>query len=148
MGQCKKHAVKLMEGEACPHCRGEKKPMKRATFLAAPQIFNLNNACQLINHAFDATCYLVGSCLETKDYRDVDVRIILDDEVYDATFPGPADHYMNAKLSLMNAALSEWLTGRTGLPVDFQFQRRTDANAAYGGRRNAMGLTIAASGPR
>jgi hypothetical protein len=44
----------------------------------------------------------------------------------------------------MCSSISEWLAKRSGLPIDFQIQRRTDANKEYGGQlRNAIGLFYA-----
>lgn len=119
---------------------------KRATYLGVPEVYNLNAACILINQAFDSFgCYLVGSSLEAKDYRDVDIRMILDDQEYAKLFPGPLDSIYNGRLALMNASVSEWLKARTGLPIDFQFQQRTDANENHKSQRNAMGLTFVES---
>jgi hypothetical protein len=116
---------------------------RRATYLGVPEVYNLNASCIIINQAFDSFgCYLVGSSLETKEYRDVDIRMILADDEYARLFPGPVDSLYNGRLMLMNAAVSEWLKARTGLPIDFQFQQQTDANANHRGQRNAMGLTF------
>lgn len=46
---------------------------------------------------------------------------------------------MNARWALFSGAISEWLKSRTGLPIDFQFQRQSDANRDYpDGERQAM----------
>lgn len=118
----------------------------RATYIGAPQLFNLHNACRLIGDAFGhGHTYLVGSALHRRDFRDVDVRFIMKDDAFKALFPGAKIglEQFNARLSLLNAAISEWLSGVSGLPVDFQFQSRTEANQHYQGRRNALGIYIA-----
>jgi hypothetical protein len=114
----------------------------RACYVGAPAIFLLNQACMLVNRAFDATCYLVGSSMQTREYRDVDVRLILDDAQYDHLFPGATGRapQTNAFWSLICSAVSEHLARITGLPVDFQVQRRTQANEQYNGRRSALGI--------
>lgn len=109
--------------------------MKRLCWVPAPALFNLNMACALINESFDGyDCYLVGSALQKRDYRDVDVRLILRDEVWDRLFgselPGRPD--MNPLWSLMCSSISVWLQTQTGLPVDFQIQRATQANEEFG----------------
>ena len=49
-----------------------------------------------------------------------------------------------ALLYFLNAAVSEWIGARTGLPIDFQIQRQTDANLEFKGRpRNAVGIWVA-----
>ena len=110
---------------------------RRATMLTPHEMFSLQHGCRLLSAAFGFHTYHVGSSLERADYRDVDLRCILDDADYDAIIGGG-----NVRLALLNAALSEWLAKRTGLPIDFQFQRQTDANAEFDGRRNFVGVPL------
>lgn len=109
---------------------------ERINFLTVAQNFALESACAVLN---DAGCgpYLVGSCMERVDYRDVDLRCVLDDAEFEARFGG-----QRVRLRLFNAALSEWVTARTGLPIDFQFQSRTEAQKYKGRPRNPMGILI------
>ena len=71
--------------------------------------------------------------MKRPDYRDVDVRILLADDVYDALPIMP--HYLNLTLSL-------WGQRVTGLPIDCQVQRMTDANEEFPFARNAIGLSV------
>lgn len=80
-----------------------------------------------------ATPYLVGSALVTKDYRDVDVRIMLDDHHYD-------DLAKVVDLDALHLALSLWGQKVTGLPIDCQVQHTTSANEDFNEIRNALGL--------
>lgn len=106
--------------------------MNRANFLPAPAAFDLNHASLVITAAYGHNLYLVGSCLTKRDHRDVDLRLILPDEEYDALFPRcPRAQQLDARWSLFCAAISEWLRARTGLPIDFQVQRQSHANEEY-----------------
>lgn len=60
----------------------------RASYVGVPAIFELNAACVLINKALgpDFGCYHVGSSLQRRDYRDVDVRYIMEDARYSMMF--------------------------------------------------------------
>lgn len=107
---------------------------KRATYLSVTQAFNLDLACRPLWVA-GFHVYLVGSCLHRQDYRDVDLRAIMPDEDYDAMF-GASD----MTPSLFGVAISEWIASRTGLPIDFQFQQCTKANAEFDGERHAIGM--------
>jgi len=49
---------------------------------------------------------------------------------------------MNALWCLMCTSISEWLSRRTGLPIDFQMQKMTEANKEYKGERKAIGLFL------
>jgi hypothetical protein len=122
----------------------------RANWIGAPEFFNLNQLCVILNYAFDSTSYLVGSSLHKRDYRDVDIRCMMDDEKFDKMFPGMGGNPQHHALwSLMCSSISEWLSKRSGLPVDFQLQRTTDANKEYGGKmRNAIGLFYATESGR
>jgi hypothetical protein len=97
---------------------------RRANFIGAPEALNLNVVCATLVQAFGPNIYLVGSSIERRDYRDVDVRCILDDAEYERIFQNP---YQNQQLSafwcLVCASISEWLSKRTGLPIDFQIQK-------------------------
>ncbi len=113
----------------------------RANYLPAPAVFHLDHACAMIHDAFGDCPYLVGSSLVRRDYRDVDVRLILADEHFDHLFPdafaAPRYHPL---WSLMCSSISDWLGKTSGLPVDFQIQRRTEANKQYRGQRQALGM--------
>lgn len=122
---------------------------KRANWIGAPEFFNLNMACASLNDAFGYNNYLVGSAMERKDHRDVDIRCILDDTEYDRMFPPTfvgetrnRNQSLNPTWCLLNAAVSGWLAARTGLKIDFQFQRRSDANEEHKGQRCALGMWI------
>jgi len=108
-----------------------------------PAALKLNAFGVWVFHAFGDCPYLVGSAVRGKSWRDVDVRLILPDEEYDALF-GPRQGAMqtNAKWSLFCAAFSALAKEQTGLPVDFQFDRRTEANQQHEGTRQPLGIWV------
>lgn len=119
----------------------------RANYVPAPHFYNLNQACALINRAFtEGMCYHVGSSLAKRDYRDVDVRLMLPDAEYDRIF-GSGD-WANAYWSLLCTSISLWLKQQTDLPVDFQIQRQSAANDMHKGRRSALGIFLDYPGER
>lgn len=104
-----------------------------ASYLTTAEFSRLNHACLPVAEAFGGHCYLVGSSLERDDYRDLDVRVILADEEFDRTFP-------NVRVwSLLCLSVTEYLQRVSGLPVDFQVQRMTEANERHQGSRNPIG---------
>lgn len=109
-----------------------------ANYLTTTQYFALDHACKVIADVYRRHgclgLYLVGSCLTRQDFRDVDVRAIVFDEAFKGLFPS------SKMAKLASVAFSEWLSARTGLRVDFQFQQMTDANEKYDGRRDAIGF--------
>jgi hypothetical protein len=110
----------------------------RAHFLPPAQYQSLEQCAEVVNCAFDGFgCYLVGSVLERRDYRDVDVRYILGDAEFDRLFP--ASPSGDALWSFIGWMTATWMRGETGLPIDFQIQRQTDANAEHDGIRSALG---------
>jgi hypothetical protein len=92
--------------------------------------------------AFGTPPYHVGSSLTQKSgWRDVDVRLILDDEVYAALGLGkPNLPHRNAKWVALCLAFSALGQQMTGLPVDFQIQQQSRANEEYPGPRSALGI--------
>lgn len=117
----------------------------KAVHVGAPACFALEMACKHLNKAFGGQCYLVGSALERSDWRDIDVRLMMDDSAFAALFPGAGvGHWeFDPRWLLMTMATSAWLTKETGLPVDFQFQPTTHTNNIHKGQRNPLGITFA-----
>lgn len=120
-------------------------PTERPTILIGtgmPETTLLEAFGQWIYDAFGETAYHVGSSTHSKQWRDVDVRLMLDDDEFHALFPGyKAAHQRDAKWALLNAAISALGQRVTGLPIDFQIQAATSANEAYGGQfRNPLWL--------
>lgn len=94
---------------------------------------------QVLADAFGETPYQVGSSLHSKDWRDVDVRLLLPDEVFAEMFGRPESPEVNAKLAAYTLAFAALGQAMTGLPIDFQFQSVSHANSKYGGQwRSAL----------
>lgn len=112
--------------------------MTRATYLHITDLRLLQNWGSTLRSAFaddagHAMPYLVGSALDRPDYRDVDVRLMLDDEAFDRL-------ESLVSIQAFNLAFSLWGQRATGLPIDFQVQRTTEANEEFQGRRNPIGM--------
>lgn len=106
---------------------------RKACFLTPMELFRLDLACKPLVEAFGDPPYLVGSVLTRADYRDVDVRMILYDEDYDRLIPH------QAMRTILDLAFTAYLQEMTGLSIDFQFQRMTEANAQHSWPRNPLG---------
>lgn len=109
---------------------------KRINYLIVSEQFDLNHICNVLTDCGFST-YHVGSSLERSDYRDVDLRCLLDDSEYERIIGGN-----EIRLSFLNVVISEWLQARTGLPIDFQFQKRTEANKEFNGMRSFIGVPL------
>jgi hypothetical protein len=110
--------------------------MDRATYLTHSGIRLLNDWGVVLRRMFPGeVAYLVGSALTTADYRDVDVRLLLDDDALRA---------LNSVVNLpdLNLAVSLWGQQVTSLPIDFQVQHVEAANAEFDGRRHPLGVLI------
>lgn len=124
---------------------------RKANYIGAPACFALEEALRPICEAFGAYrgsggCYQVGSSLRKADWRDVDIRLILDDDSFAREFPRAGDHWEHdTRWIVLTTAISERLSRLTGLPIDFQIQPQTHANARHKGPRNAVGISFAES---
>lgn len=101
----------------------------------------------MLKAAFGEVPYHVGSSLRSKegDWRDVDVRVMLPDAVYaQMGFGDPEYPHRNARWVAYTLAFSELGRKMTGLPIDFQIQQVSYANArmtaATGNPRSALGI--------
>lgn len=119
------------------------------SYLDAPMLDRLDLASIPVHRWLD-TPYLVGSALERPDYRDVDIRVILADARYDELFKAPRPH-ADPLRHLLQVAITEHYVKATGLRIDFQIQRMTDANEKYtseaGTLRHPLGIYPEAPDP-
>jgi hypothetical protein len=99
-----------------------------------PAAMHLDLFGKMVRAAFGSMPYQVGSSTTKKDgWRDVDIRLILSDEDYAKLDIGePGDNSSNPRWMALCMAFSALGKQMTGLPIDFQIQQRTRANAFYG----------------
>lgn len=107
--------------------------------LTTSDLYALDLACTALHDALRALdgpagVYLVGTAASSPTYRDVDVRAIVNDDAFDAMFPS-IDWW-----SVVCHAIGAHLKAVTGLPIDFQVQRMTQANDKHPGPRNPLGM--------
>ena len=100
-----------------------------------PQWILLHQFGKLIYDAFGEFPYLVGSAAVNKEWRDVDVRLILDDTLFEILV-GKLEQplILNRRWSAFCLAWSALGKQMIGLPIDFQIQQRTYANTEFAGR--------------
>lgn len=109
-----------------------------------PQGIWLREFGEYIRAAFGHMPYHVGSSVDKKDgWRDVDVRVLIPDDEWAALGLGdPKRPQENAKWTAITLAWSAFGQQLTGLPIDFQLQQQTQANAEFshgqGCRRSAL----------
>lgn len=92
----------------------------------------------IIRDYFGHVPYHVGSSLKTKDWRDVDVRLILPDDEFTEQFGNDRSAETNPKLAAVTLAFAALGKQMTGLPIDFQIQPQTWANEQYPTMRSAL----------
>lgn len=97
----------------------------------------LNKFGLIVADYFGHVPFQVGSSLHTKQWRDVDVRLILPDDEFAVRF-GDLPSFVNPKLAAITLAFCALGEQMTGLPVDFQIQQQSHANKAYPGPRSAL----------
>lgn len=102
----------------------------------------LNKFGVLVCDFFGHVPYHVGSSVSSKEWRDVDVRLILPDQEFKARFGDNRSADTNVVLASVTLAYSALGKHMTGLPVDFQIQPATWANAHYGGRPRSALLEV------
>lgn len=105
---------------------------------------------QLVFAAWGDVGYLVGSSQTSKKWRDVDVRVMLSNEDYERRL-GPVWQTGRRHQELSwRAEMLAWSTlgqKMTGLPIDFQVERLSEANALWPtGPRNPIGVSLGIRG--
>lgn len=105
----------------------------RATQLSVTERALLEDWARYLFPFLAETPFLVGSVLERPDYRDIDVRVILEDDRY-------AQLCELVDIERLGLLVSLWGQKVTGLPIDFQIQQMTAANDQFKSRRHALGI--------
>ena len=107
--------------------------------LSPPVLHRLDRACKPLVEVFGRHVYLVGSQQQRTAgaLSDVDVRLILSDDDYEhLTLDWPDGLH-----TLLDFAIGAYLREATGMPIDFQIQQRSTANANHpDGFRNPLGV--------
>lgn len=106
--------------------------------LSPRQMWLLDSACQPLLEAFGWSTYLVGTAMEPRDGkppRDIDVRTIMGDKRHDKLKKAIG----TKGIAFLGIAVGQYLASLTGLPIDYQIQRQTEANALHSGPRNPLG---------
>lgn len=94
----------------------------RVTSLSPPDRFVIDQWAEQVAVSFGyGPLVLVGSVARAESWRDVDLRLMLPDDVL-AALTGE-DRLRHAALDL---AFSCWGQRATGLPIDFQFQPKSE----------------------
>lgn len=120
--------------------------MPRSMFLSPPDLHRLDWACRPITAAFGNPPYLVGSVLTRPDFRDIDIRLILDDEAVERMFNSDGTYFNDGDPRsirlLLNVALSDLIAKSANVPapIDFQIQSMSEANVPEHGARNPLGV--------
>lgn len=111
---------------------------KRHRHLTTFDLYRLDLACQPLAAMCErpGAVYLVGSVERGEGgWRDVDVRMMLNDDEFDRLFGHSSTLWQAFCL-----AWTGYLRADTGLPIDFQVQRTTEANEKHNGPRNPLGM--------
>ncbi len=116
-------------------------PDKKSPGIGMPATLWLQEFGDLLYLAFGEVPYQVGSSLTGKQWRDVDVRLIMPDEKYQTMgFGDPKNPHESPRWVAYVLAFSALGKQMTGLPIDFQIQSQTEANEnkANDGVRSAL----------
>lgn len=113
-----------------------------------PETLHLETFGRVVADFFDETPYLVGSAMRGREWRDVDVRVLVEDAKFIALFgalprhPRGTGDRSNPRWASLCAAYAELGRRMTGLPIDFQVQLQRAANERYDGLRGPLGILI------
>lgn len=107
-------------------------------YVGMPAAMHLDEFGSQVWSAFGHCPFLVGSATRSKQWRDVDVRLMMPDEEF-AALGLRADGRPDAKWTSLCMAYAALGRQMTGLPIDFQIQQASRANEKYTGHRIPLG---------
>lgn len=112
---------------------------KKTGGVGMPAFLFLQQFGDVIFAAFGEIPYHVGSSVFGHVWRDVDVRVMLSKEQYEAMgFGDPKDQHQSLRWVAFVQAFSLLGQEMTGLPIDFQIQETDAANLEFKGDRSAL----------
>jgi hypothetical protein len=101
--------------------------------VGSPAWLDLLRFGELLFEVFGARAYLVGSAAKGKEFRDVDVRVMLEEDDFVRWFGETGFALAHSpKWNGICVAFSYLGARNTGLNIDFQVQPLTLANGKYG----------------
>jgi hypothetical protein len=111
--------------------------------VGSPAILRLGLACLKLCEAYGyGHIYMVGSATQHKDWRDVDVVFIMNDDKWKQYFGEDIGNLrLNPRWSYLCSLISKDLSDSSGLPIDFKFQSQAHANEKHG-HKNRVPLGI------
>lgn len=118
---------------------------EKLNFVGAPAFFKLELACQKLAQAFGGWgMYHCGSSRQRRDWRDVDIRYVLDDKEFQELFPDAHENAwaMDPRWLILTISISDWLSKESGLPVDFQFQPWSHVQKYHNKEREPLGMNM------
>lgn len=115
--------------------------------IGMPQYLYLEQFGRVVRNVFGRPPFHVGSSLFGKEWRDVDVRLILPDDEF-AQWCGPLTkpRCINEQWNGLCIAFAALGSHMTGLPIDFQIDQMSAANVEYPFPRSALGVVPGING--
>jgi hypothetical protein len=117
---------------------------RHKTGIGPPESLRLHLFGELIEEAWSELGYLVGSSQRGEPWRDIDVRVMVSNDAFARFFGSDWQTGRRHQNPGWRAHMLAWSTlGQqlTGLPIDFQVERLSEANAVRSGEpRNPIGL--------
>jgi hypothetical protein len=124
-------------------CKPSGNPEKKRAGIGMPATLYLQRFGDLLFRVFGEYPYHVGSSLTGETWRDVDIRIMLDAQKYEAMgFGDPSRPHDNECWCAYVMAFSALGREMTGLPIDFQIQETETANKDFGRAGHARSALI------
>lgn len=109
-------------------------------YVGMPTALYLDEYARHLKSAFDSDVYLVGSSLQTKEWNDLDVRVIFSDEKFkDMGFGDPEKRFKNKKWISLCLAYSCLGKSMTGYIVDFQIMQESYEAIHCKGKKQLIG---------
>ncbi len=101
-------------------------------YVGMPKALYLESFARYVRDIFSANVYLVGSALETKEWHDLDVVVVLSDEEWSRyEFGDPENRFKNKKWIAYCMAISNLGKELVDCEVDFQVHQMSYNNKVY-----------------
>lgn len=101
-------------------------------YVGMPKALYLDMFGRYVRDMFDSDVFLVGSALKTKDWKDIDVVVVISDSLWNNLgFGDPSNRFKNKKWISYCLSISSFGKSLLGCEVDFQIHSKTHSETIH-----------------
>lgn len=101
-------------------------------YVGMPKALYLQSFAEYVKSIFEDDVYLVGSALQTKSWKDLDIVVVISDKKWEGYgFGDPQKRFGNKKWAALCMSISCFGKHLIGCEIDFQIHQKSYVDEVY-----------------